>query len=111
MSEQAHKLRDDEQRGLLAWFVDRRVLTNLIFGFLIVAGLLSITRVKLAVFPEINPDIVSIEVPYPGANPTEVESGILTRIEDAVDGIEGIREVNTTAAEGPGSRRSRSSRT
>ena len=95
-------LRDDETSGPLAWFARRPVVVNLIFAFFIVAGLLSLTRVRLAVFPDIEPDVVSVEVTYPGATPADVEDGILTRIEDAVDGIEGIDEVKTTAAEGAG---------
>ena len=88
--------------GLLGWFATHPVVCNLVFAFLLVAGLVSVTRVQLALFPDIEPDIVNVEVRYPGATPTDVEDGILTRIEDAVDGIEGVDEVKTTASGGVG---------
>ena len=41
-----------------------------------------------------------VTVPYLGAAPAEVETGVCTRIEESIDGIENIVKVKTTAAEG-----------
>jgi len=47
-----------------------------------------------ALFPEINSDIVTVRVPYPGAAPEEVEEGIVIRVEEAVQDLEGIQEID-----------------
>ena len=39
-------------------------------------------------------------MPYLGAAPEEVEAGVCLRIEEAIDGTEGIRKITTSAAEG-----------
>ena len=44
--------------------------------------------------------MVVINVPYPGASPAEVESGIILAVEEALEGIDGIKEVTSVAIEG-----------
>ena len=43
---------------------------------------------------------MTVTVPYRGAAPAEVESGVCTRVEESISGIEGIQKIRTTAAEG-----------
>ncbi|MEQ1632638.1 MAG: efflux RND transporter permease subunit, partial [Planctomycetota bacterium] len=47
-------------------------------------------------------NIVTVTVVYPGATPSEVEQGAITRIEEAVAGITGVDKVTATANEGTG---------
>jgi multidrug efflux pump subunit AcrB len=61
------------------------------------------TRIKQEVFPEFDLDIVTVTVAYPGASPEEVERGIILAIEEKIRGLEGIKELTSTAAEGLGS--------
>ena len=63
----------------------------------------SAMRVKQEVFPEFTLDVVGISIPYPGASPEEVETGILLSVEDSVRSIEGVKKVTSTAGEGRGS--------
>ncbi|MCY4122720.1 MAG: efflux RND transporter permease subunit, partial [Acidobacteria bacterium] len=53
--------------------------------------------------PELELDWISIQVPYLGAAPEEVEEGVVIRIEEAIQGIDGIKEIQSTASEGSGS--------
>jgi multidrug efflux pump subunit AcrB len=46
--------------------------------------------------------MVTIEVPYLGAAPEEVESAVSVRIEEAIQGIDGIKQITSTASEGMG---------
>jgi len=85
---------------LIAWFIDNPVAANLLMFILIAAGLLALKDVLKEEFPNVEAPIVMITVPYLGAAPTEVESGVCTRIEESIDGIENIVKVKTTAAEG-----------
>jgi multidrug efflux pump subunit AcrB len=40
-----------------------------------------------------------VNVFYPGASPKEMEEGITARIEEAVRGLVGIKEINSTSSE------------
>ncbi len=89
-------------RGPIAWMVRNGVTPNLIMLFLLFGGAIMLFHIKQEVFPEFSLDTVTITVPYPGASPEEVESGIVLAIEEAVRGIEGVKQVTSTASEGRG---------
>lgn len=91
-------------RGFFAWFTQNHVAATLLALTFVVAGLAALLtgRVRREVFPEIAPNIVTVQVPYPGASPTEVEQGICLRIEEAVEGITGVDTVTSSANEGVG---------
>jgi multidrug efflux pump subunit AcrB len=90
-------------RGAIAWMARNPVASNLLMLTFIVGGLLAVPNIRQEVFPSFELDTVSISVPYPGASPEEVEQGILLAIEDAVQGLDGIKRVTSTASEGVGS--------
>lgn len=88
--------------GPIAWMVRNRVTPNLLMVLLLLGGLFMGSRIKQEVFPEFSLDMVTITVPYPGASPEEVEQGILLAVEEAIRGIEGIKELTAWASEGVG---------
>lgn len=90
------------KKGVIGWFIDNPVAANILMIFLIVGGLYWSTQIKQEVFPEFTIDSVIVEVAYPGASPEEIEKGILLPIEEAVDGLDGIKKVTSTANEGVG---------
>ena len=90
-------------KGGIAWFARNPVAANLMMIFIIMSGLIATRAVKEEVFPEIELDRVSINVPYLGAAPEEVESGVILRIEEAIQGVDGIKEIQSTASEGSAS--------
>ncbi len=92
-----------DRKGVLAWFASNHVAANLLMLLIMVAGLLSILTAKLEVFPDLSLDMINIMVPYRGASPADVEEGVLLRIEDAIAGVDGIKRMTSTAAEGAGS--------
>ena len=59
-----------------------------------------IGKTKQEVFPQFELDLVLISVPYPGASPEEVEQGVVLAIEEAVRGVDGVKELRSTAGEG-----------
>ncbi len=102
MSEGAKANSALSERGPIAWMVHNRVTPNLIMIFLLLGGIFTLTRIKQEVFPEFSLDMVNISVAYPGASPEEVETGIVLAIEEAVRGIEGVKQISSTAREGSG---------
>ena len=89
--------------GGIAWFARNPVAANLLMMFIIVGGLLATTTVKEEVMPEVQLEWITIDVPYLGAAPEEVEEGVVIRIEEAIQGIDGIKEIQSTASEGSAS--------
>ena len=87
----------------IAWFAENKVTANLLMVVILAAGLISLKQIKLEVFPEFSSDVIMISVPYLGAPPEEVEEGVCVRIEEAIQDLEGIKKISSTAAEGVGS--------
>lgn len=85
---------------LIEWFGHNPVAANLLMWILVVGGLLALPRTHQEEFPNIEIDAVRINVPYLGAAPTEVESGVCIRIEEAIQGTEGIDKISSSASEG-----------
>ena len=54
------------------------------------------------VFPTFPTEVIRITVPYPGSSPAEVEEGILIKIEEALQDMEGIEEMTSEARENVG---------
>ena len=88
------------EAGLIAWFARNPVAANLLMLMIILSGLFSLTEIRRQVFPEIEINIISIQVPYPGAAPQEVEEGINLKLEQAIENIDGIKQITSVAGEG-----------
>jgi len=63
------------------------------------AGAMAANAMLREAFPEITPNAFSISVIYPGANVEEVEEGVSRKIEEAIDGLEGVKRYATFSAE------------
>ncbi len=86
----------------IAWFATNGVAANLLLLLIAAGGLLTIPSIRQEVFPEISIEIVTVVVEYPGAAPAEVEESICVRIEEQLNGIDGIDTIRSTAREGVG---------
>ncbi|MHC4341851.1 MAG: efflux RND transporter permease subunit, partial [Planctomycetota bacterium] len=89
-------------RRLVDWFIDNRVAANLLMVFIIVGGALTLIGVKLEVFPDVNPHVINVSVVYPGALPEELEEGVCIKIEEVIEGLEGVKRITSTSAENVG---------
>lgn len=73
--------------------IRRPVFTTMISGAIILLGLISLGRIPVDLYPDVEFPVVSITVVYPGASPREVESQITEKIEDAIVSISDIDQV------------------
>jgi len=89
--------------GPIAWMARNGVAANLLMVGILAAGLLSLGSLDQEVLPEHSLDRIQVSVPYPGASPAEVDESIVSRIEERIRSIEGIRSVQSVASEGLGS--------
>ena len=88
---------------MIAWFTRNGVAANLVMLILVIGGIASYLTVKKELFPQFSLDIVTVRVPYLGASPEEVEESVIIRIEEAIQSIDGIKELSSVAQEGYGS--------
>ncbi len=85
---------------IITWFVENPVAANILMMILVVGGLISLSQVRQEEFPEIDLGIVQVVVPYLGAAPEEVESGVCIRIEEALEGTQSIYRMSSNSSEG-----------
>ena len=84
----------------IAWLARNPVAANLLMVMFVASGLLATSTIRQEVFPEVALDQVSIQVPYLGAAPEDVEQGVVVRVEEAIRSIDGIRRIRSMASEG-----------
>lgn len=88
--------------NIIAWFAHNSVAANLLMLSLIAGGLYTASTITKEVQPRIETNYVTVSVPYRSATPRDVEQGVLIKIEEAIQDLEGIREIISTAREGSG---------
>ncbi|MCU4177337.1 efflux RND transporter permease subunit [Carboxylicivirga sp. N1Y90] len=86
-------------RKIVETFVKYPFYANLIVFILVVAGGISFASMSKAFFPERESKSIFVTVSYPGASPIEMEEGITSRVEEAIRGIAGIKEITSTSSE------------
>ncbi len=90
-------------QAIIRYLVTRSLVVNLISVFLVAVGIaVSIMFMKVEAFPNVNLDIIQIDVVYPGASPGEVEQLVITPIEQELRAIEGIDKMISMAFPGSG---------
>lgn len=87
-------------RAPITWFVKNPVATNLMMMIFLAGGGISYMGLNQEAFPDIDFGIVQVSVAYLGATPAESEAAVCLRIEEALDGTEGIETLTSTAREG-----------
>lgn len=85
------------------WFSKNHVAANFLMLAVVVMGLTSWGKLKKEIFPETSVDVVLVRIPYPNATPEEVERGVCVPVEEAVEDVEGVDRIKSTAGQGMGS--------
>ena len=87
---------------LIHWFSRNHVAANFTMFGVLLLGVTTWFKLKKEIFPETATDIVTIMVPYPNASPAENEKSICIPIEEAIQSVEGIDRIKSTATENRG---------
>jgi multidrug efflux pump subunit AcrB len=86
---------------MIAWFARNHVAANLLLITILIAGLFSLSnRIPLEVFPSFATDRINVNVSLRGATPEDVEKSISIRIEEAVQDLEGVKQIASRSQEG-----------
>ncbi|MCB1231586.1 MAG: efflux RND transporter permease subunit, partial [Verrucomicrobiae bacterium] len=84
------------------WFTRNHVAANFLMIVVVIWGASTWPKLKKEIFPETSLDTIAVKVPYPNATPDEVEKGIVVPIEEAIQDVDGIDRIRSTAALGMG---------
>ena len=79
-------------------FIDRPRLSIVISAVITIAGLIAITQIPVAQFPDIVPPQVQVTTSYPGASAAVVESTVGQPIESKVNGVENMLYMKSSSA-------------
>ncbi|MCG8568465.1 MAG: efflux RND transporter permease subunit, partial [Desulfobacterales bacterium] len=77
-------------KGWISWFAHNPVAANLLMVTLLIAGFATLGKIRTEGQPEPAPNTVSIQVNFEGGSPENVEEGAAIKIEEALNGMEGV---------------------
>jgi len=87
----------------LPQFAVRRPYTVLmIFLAIFLIGLIAISKLPIDLLPEIEPPVISVLVPYPGATASDVESDVVKFLEDRLSTVPNLDELNSLSKDNLG---------
>ncbi|MDB5092642.1 MAG: efflux system, inner rane transporter CmeB [Candidatus Eremiobacteraeota bacterium] len=81
---------------MINFFLHRPVFASVCALFIILAGLVSIPTLPIAQFPQVAPPVVTVSATYIGANAQAAESSVTTPLEEAINGVDGLRYISST---------------
>ena len=82
------------------FFIRKPVFCTVLISFIILIGLLSLNKIPLRQFPDIERSEISIDTIYPGAASNIVETKITEIIEAQISGIDGIESISSVSRDG-----------
>lgn len=80
--------------------IDRPVLAIVMSLVIILFGVIGFSFLGVREFPSVDPPVVTVSTSYVGANADVIESQITEPLEDAVNGVPGIRTLTSISREG-----------
>ncbi len=80
------------------FFIKRPVFSIVCSLIILLIGLISIPGLAVDQFPDISPIQVQVSANYPGASAEVVESAVTTILERQINGVEGLRYMNSTSS-------------
>ena len=90
-------------KGIVAWFARNAVAANLIMIVAFIGGTMSFLNLEREFFPTALVNGASIDMVWEGASPQDVEDQLISRIEEAVADVDGLKRMTSVAREGSGS--------
>lgn len=80
------------------FFIDRPIFATVLALLIVVAGLVSLSILPIAQYPDITPPTVQVSAVYPGANAETVAQTIGIPIEQQVNGVDGMLYMSSNSS-------------
>ena len=87
-------------KDIIAWFVKNPVAANLIMALMFLLGFQGYNNLDREFFPQTPLNGITVSTTWQGASPRDVEEQLVVRIEEAVDGLDGVESIESRAREG-----------
>lgn len=94
--------RDDDpikRHGFIAWFASNPVVANVLLLTILLTGIRTAMTIRKETFPSFAAESVTVEVPFRGGTPEDVERGVAIKIEESLQSVEGIDHVKSESRE------------
>ena len=88
--------------SLASFGVRKPVPINLLMTAILLAGVVLGLSLRREFFPESDPEMATVTLPYPGVTPDELEETLAIKVEDALIDLDEVKELRTTLTEGGG---------
>lgn len=86
-----------QAKGVIAWFTCNPVAANLLMVLILVAGAFAVYHARIESFPSIPPTSITVSVSYDSGSASSAEEGVALKIENALQGVEGIKSLSSTS--------------
>ncbi len=87
---------------IINWFIKNPVAANLLMVAMLIGGVFGYNSLEREFIPQTTINGMTVSISWPGASPHDVEEQLLVRVEEAVDGLDGIDYIESTGSEGSG---------
>jgi HAE1 family hydrophobic/amphiphilic exporter-1 len=83
---------------VIRFFIERPIFALVCSFAILLAGIVVIPSLPIAQFPKITPPVVTVTSVYTGATAATVESSVTTPLEEAINGVDGLRYISSTSS-------------
>jgi HAE1 family hydrophobic/amphiphilic exporter-1 len=80
------------------FFLERPVFAGVASFIVLIAGLIAMPTLPIAQYPKVAPPEITVSANYIGANAGAVESAVTTPLEEAINGVEGLRYMSSVSS-------------
>ena len=87
-------------QALTAWFIRNPVAANLLMALILFLGVQTALSIRIEGFPRIPPESVTVTVEYPGATAQQVDELVTQKVEQALEGLQGVRSITSQSGNG-----------
>ena len=84
-------------------FIDRPLFSIVISVFIVALGVIALTSLPVEKYPDIAPPAINVWASYPGASAETVQKSVVTPLEEAINGVEGMTYMKSSASNGSAS--------
>jgi HAE1 family hydrophobic/amphiphilic exporter-1 len=83
---------------LVEFFIRRPIFATVCALLIVLAGAVSLPTIPISLYPQLAPPQVVVSCNYVGANSQDVESAVTIILEQAINGVEGMRYMSSTSS-------------
>ena len=86
--------------ALIGWFIRNPVAANLLMVLILFLGVQTLLTMRIEGFPRVPPETVEITIAYPDATAEQVDELVTQKVEQALEGLEGVRSITSQSSNG-----------